>query len=45
MANKSKGIDSSTSATDPKFTELRRFNLIMGCPAPGAGHLYDPGQQ
>jgi hypothetical protein len=30
MATKSKGIDSSTSATDRKFTGLRRFNLIMG---------------
>jgi hypothetical protein len=30
MATTSNGTDSSTSATDRKFTGLRRFNLIMG---------------
>jgi hypothetical protein len=30
MAAKSNGTDSSTSATDRKFTGLRRFNLVMG---------------
>jgi len=30
MATKSNGTDSSTSATDRKFTGLRRFNLVMG---------------
>ena len=30
MATKSNAIDSSTSATDRKFTGLRRFNLVMG---------------
>ena len=30
MAANSNAIDSSTSATDRKFTDLRRFNLGMG---------------
>ena len=30
MATKSNETDSSTSATDRKFTGLRRFNLVMG---------------
>jgi len=30
MATKSNRTDSSTSATDRKFTGLRRFNLVMG---------------
>jgi hypothetical protein len=30
LATKRKGTDSSTSATESKFTGLRRFNLVMG---------------